>query len=515
MADMPLGPVTFSAVEGQEFGSFHYHLGLVHHSFGEEEAGLVRTLMNGEPARQAALEPTPENVAAAFRVASLFHETRHLIDGFGTLAGISLFGKAMELLRELCHWASVFGAAGVGWQLPLRDWVMSKDCPQEMRDFVRRLRAFHQAEPHFLALFEPFAIEGHNEQMLIEVAGPDGRTLKAFPIRMTRAYSNAPENVTLISVLCPLGYEALVEGSAHAICRNLVAHLFPKDIADELVLAVRFKVLSDDDVGEEDSLLSSTPPYMITDLMISRFLRSRGVNQFPRDTVLGMTDLVLSQCWIETVELGKGLTGVKFDDFGDALLKNLEHQSVSALAQGRVETPERVDAGYRILLQSLEQGGDWDSVEDDLSPLSSVMIWESYCAQNLTVPLLRKRGETGHAAFQTNDGFFELLPIIQDAAIRAHEGQLQSALPKRVTQAWAHVVMLSALARQMATDKDELICPRRFGSIPGIASVNFAQQGHCDIHGKFGCGEFRPGVDVYEPPCLFEHGLRFLRLSRH
>lgn len=511
---MSLDPVFFSAVEGQEFGSFHYHLGLIHHSFGEEEAALVKAALNRAPAQQDFLEPTDDDVATAFRVASLFHETRHLIDGFGTLAGISLFGKAMDLLKELCLWADAFSSTGSVWQLPLRDWVMSPECPQDMRDFVRRLRAFHQAEPLFLALFQPLPVQGHLDDMLVEVPMQDGRVLKAFPLRVGRATSNDPEDIELISLLCPIGYEAMVEGSAHAVCRNVVSHLFSKEIADELMFAVRFRDLSDEAETGEDDLLSSTPPYMITDLMISRFLRSRGIGQFERDTVLGLTDLVLGRCWIEIVEPGKGLTGVKFDDFGDALLRILEDQPLDGLANGRVTLPDSFDLGYGSLLRTLEQGGDWDTVDDDTSPLSSVRIWESYCAQNLTVPLLRKRIETDHKAFQTNDGFFELLPVIQEAALRARDGKLQSTLPPRVMQAWAHVVMLSAVARQIATDQRSLICPRMSRRIPGIASLNFAQQGHCDKHAELKCGIFRPGVFTYEASCLFEAALRRLNLSR-
>lgn len=509
---MSVGPVLFSAVEGQEFGSFHYHLGLIHHSFGDVEAALVRAAHERGSAHKEVLNPVAEDVATAFRVASLFHETRHLIDGFGTLAGISLFGKAMELLKELCRWASAFGSMGSVWQLPLRDWVMAADCPQEMRDFVRRLRAFHQAEPLFLAMFRPLTVQGHLEDMLVEVPSQGGSVLQAFPLRMVQTTSDNPEDVKLLTVLFPVGFEAMVEGSAHAVCRNIVSHLFTEEVADELMFAVRFRDLENE--GDEDDLLASTPPYMVTDLMISRFLRSRGIEQFRRDTVLGLTDLVLGQSVIQTIDLDKGVTGVKFDNFGALLLDILKDQPLDGLAEGRVTPSDVFETGYATMLEGLEQGGDWDTVEDDHSPLSSVMIWESYCAQNLTVPLLRKRIETGHSAFQTDDGFYQLLPIIQDAALRTSGANLQSNLPLRVMQAWAHVVMLSALARQIATDKSVLICPRRFRAIPGIAALNFAEHGNCDMHAQLGCGAFEHGVFAHQPSCLFEGALRRFNLSR-
>jgi hypothetical protein len=498
----------FSEAASHEFGAFYHHLGLVRHSMTAEVAGFFRAAMGDDAGWGKRLE-TGEMTRIAFEATSLFHEVRHLYDAFGTLAGISLFGAQMSLLKSFCVEMHMLRREGLSWSLPLAGWAKAPELAQARRDFVRRARAIHSGTAMFLAAFKPVEVPGHIEELVVKVDGPGG-AIDAFPLRFV---SYVEDRATPKTVLCPLGFETFMEGNAHAVARNLVGSYFPPEVADELLMAVHVIDLDDEDDAEA-GIAGRTPPYMVVDLLISRFLRAHGVEQFPRNIVFGLIDIVLSQSWLEIIDIAPGVTGAKFDNLGGVLVDVLGQQSVEDLATGKVTAAPEIDAGYRALLDQLEKGGDWDTVEDDLSPLSSMMIWESYCAQHLTVPLLRARLASDHAAFRTHEGFAELLGKFGQLPVSVVDGGLRFNLPERVVQAWGHVTMIASILHQLLDGRERVDCPRRAETVPGIHACSFVAESDCANFIRTGCGRFEAGIFAPSPPCHFEDILRRCGLAR-
>ena len=499
----------FSESAGHEFGTFFHHIGLVRHSLTPEVAKFLQDSIQNDHSWRESLSQE-EVTRVAFEATSLFHEVRHLYDAFGTTAGVSIFAGHMKLLKEFCEEFYHLQSEDISWSLPLAQWAQNSLQPQPRRDFVRRGRAFHNGVSLFLAAFRPVAAEGHIEDLLAELDAVGGK-VEAFPLRVMTHFQGATKPVT---VFHPLGFETMMEGSAHAVVRNLVGHYFPEFVADELLMAIHAVDHDGDSSVVESRAADTTPPYMVADLLISRFLRSHGVEKFPRDIVLGLIDIVLSLSWLELVEVGPGITAAKFDGLGGLLVHALEQQSIDGLKKGVVKAPEAVDLGYKALLSALEEGGDWDTVTDDHSPLSSVMIWESYAAQNLTVPLIRARLETDHRAFRTQDGFVELLATMGAPPISVVDGRIGFSMPQRVIEAWGHVTMLEYVLHQMLEGRTNIDCARRFQTIPGIESLNYASKNSCADFVRTGCGRYEKGVFAPSPPCLFENVLHRCRLAR-
>lgn len=498
----------FSEAAGHEFGAFYHHLGLVQHSLTPEVAEFFKAAVADDPNWGAGLS-TEETTRIAYEATSLFHEVRHLYDAFGTLAGISLFATQMSLLKSFCVEMHALQHGKLSWSLPLAEWAKPAELPQPRRDFVRRARAIHAGTALFLAAFKPVEVPGHIEQLVVKIDGPGG-AIDAFPLRVVSYFQN---QATPKTVLCPLGVETFMEGNAHAVARNLVGSYFPEEVAEALLMAVHV-IDRDDEQDAKAGIAGRAPPYMVVDLLISRFLRAHGVEQFPRNIVFALIDVVLSQSWFEIVDIAPGVTGAKFDNLGGVLVDVLAEQAIEDLAAGSVTAAPEIDAAYRALLGQLERGGDWNTVQDDLSPMSSMMIWESYCAQHLTVPLLRARLESNHAAFRTHEGFAELLGRIGPLPVSVVDGGLQHNMPERVMQAWGHVTMIASILHQLLDGRERLDCPRRAETVPGIRACSFAARSNCRDFIKTGCGRFEAGVFAPSPPCHFEDILQRCGLQR-
>lgn len=491
------GPL-FSTSNAQEFGAFYHYIGLVQHSLNDDAVDAMRRSLAGDHSwRNDRAER--DIIETAYRSTSLFHEMRHVVDAYGTMAGMSLFGGYMALLKDYCAELDILKQSGA--TLPLTRWVMEPNQPQERRDFVRRARAFTIGAKLFLGTYDPVAEPGHNEELLVSGKAGNG-PIDAFPLRILLQENG---ELTPMTVYSPVGFEVFMEGNAHALARSMVDRLFPEFVADDLLMAIH---AVEDDPDTDAGFKAHAPPYMIADLLISRFLRHRGVDQFPRDIVIALCDIAMSLSIFRLEEVGPGLTGARFESLGRALIETLEMQDVDRLAKGEVVEPTIVTDLYKQMLGSLEQGGDWDTVPDDNSPLASVMIWESYVAQHFTVPLLKARLESNHHAFRSVDGFFDLLSTIITGPVLVTDKGVSADMPKRVFQAWGHVTMLASLFQQLVDGRSMLRCPRRFNAVPGIDHINFSMEGHCSQWAALGCGTYEAGVFAASPTCLFENALQ-------
>jgi hypothetical protein len=503
----------FAKADDAHLGSFHYPLGLVDFTLSDPAHKIMNRIFEGGPPISAEEEDEDRLVQLAYEVTSFFHEMRHFVDAFGTIAGISLFSNRLERLKDFAALAGTLRSVGMHWKLPIGEWAQATDCPKVVRDFVRRARAFNAGSEVYISPFEPVEIDGHVNDLKIELDYECGGKADAFPIRFNLFGQDGIEK--LGTVLFPIGLETLMEGNAHAICRTFVESYFPAPVAQRLQHALRL-ITSLDEQGQFDQRVAqTTTPYMVCELLISRALRRRGIGKFPRSLVLAIIDKALGRSLIRLHDSLPGVTEMHVDRVGTRLVQILESEAAEVLAEGAVSDDPGVTKAYEKLLAAFEAGGDWQSVEDTGTPASSIAIWESYVAKAFIVPLLRERLETGHRAFTTYEGIVAMVPKIGLPPARVANGNLMlSIMPPRVQQAWWHHLMLGEIFSQLARGGTHVFCPRAHATVPGITTMNLALRGDCEQHLRLGCGTFRVGHVGHTPECLFEDALRTCALQR-
>jgi hypothetical protein len=454
----------------------------------------------------------------AYEMMSLFHETRHFVDGFGTIAGCNLFAAHIERLKGFVKASQELRLCQRSWTRPLRDWVRQDDCPPGIRTFIRYAHASRNASERIICPFEPMEIEGHREDVLIEaVLNEEQDTctkIDAFPIRAGR-FSDKSKH--LRTILYPIGMEALTEASAHAFCRNLVAHYFPTAVAKQLEYSLDTFDFDPKEHGDINQVMARRAlPYMAVDLLVTRFLRTtKKIDSFPRDLIFAVVDRVLSNISFRLKEVGN-LTFAEVDRPGDKLQRVLSLEDPSTLAAGHVSDDYASRQIYQSMVNRFDGDGDWDTIEDDRSPLASLKIWQAYVKKHFMLPLLRERIATKGTAFTTHDGFLRLLNKVGPSPIQVVNGDLHLNLPPRVEMAWFHQVMLSRVLHHLV-EGEEVRCPRRFPELPGMESLDlcFEGGGDCDTNAVLGCGEFDGKPSIFPPPkCLFEEVLRVSALQR-
>jgi len=496
----------FSLADDASVGTFHYPLGLVAFTISPESLAFVAA---------GCKRPLPEDEEEQFRIAaeatSLVHEMRHFFDVFGTWAGISLLSTQLHVLSEFVALCDAMRRAGMRWQMPITDWAAGPDCCPEIRLFVRRALAIEICTDLFVSPFTPFEIDGHRDELLIEVDYAAGGKADAFPSQVFRVKSL--DDARARTVLHPFGFEALLEGNAHAICRQLVSQWFPEPVQQRMKGWMRTLSPADRDGIVDQRAAQTALPYMSTDLLVSRFMQGYGINSFPGEVLLHLSDRVLSTNRLQVFpELVEGASAVQFDRLGRAFVDLLEDSGPAAIASGCVPPRDDVDRVYDTLASELSAGGDLSTISDDYSPASSISIWQTYIAKTFIVPLLRRRLATSHRAFTSFDGFLELLPVIGLPPARVPNGKLVlERMPQRVQQAWWHCLILLDVLGQLVRGAAFVSCPRAFATVPGITTMNLAFQGKCETNLRLGCGTF-PSEMV--PACLFAEALKVCSLRR-
>ena len=491
-----------SSREGQLFGSFRYPYAIVEHSISPD-AGAAAA--RGFAQKQSAevpedFEEVEASVDVAYQASSFIHETRHFYDQFGTSAGISLFQNFIDILKNFYAAAARIKADGNGWQWPDGKWVAQKNTPAEVRRLIWNVRAFRQGSEVLLGAFAPLEVDGHIDDIITEAVTKNGLTVDLAPIRIF-AGSRGGRSVAK-TILYPLGFEVLFEANAHAITRTFVEASFSKKVADSLT---HDHVVIETKKGECPDFAHQILPYMVVDRLISKYLRAKGKNKFQRDMVLGVVDEVLSRSYLIIEYVSDTDRRIEVPRFGRLIEDVFAQTPIDDLVAGTVPAGDLVTRSYQALLQSFEQGGDWQTVEDDRSLMSSICIWESYVAQHFIVPLLRQRLATEHRAFRSSAGLEELLQELPPPIV-ASGGRMKIDLPEPVFFAWASVLMAWQLAQSIGV-RDTVLCPRAFPTVPGLSDVSFSRKYYCDDYVSIGCGKF-DGVTIENTPCMFVDLLR-------
>ena len=512
MGDQVVSAAFFSRSTEGEVGSFYYPLGMIVFTLSDPAKAVLDQIRNNQPIR---VEDYSHDALLhiAYEVTSLFHEVRHYFDAFGTLAGCSLFSGRLSVLKKFAQIGQTLNQVGFPWSLPLADWAKSPDCPQPIRDFIRNATGFEIAAELYVSPFSPVEVNGHIDSLSTELPYEGGGTADAFPLRFLRIGNDGGES--LRSVLLPIGLEALMEGNAHAVCRELTGYYFPPDIALELALPQRTTVMVEPGDDREQAVARASMPYMVTDLLISRYFARNGIPHFPIDLILALTDHVLVRGSIRAADVSPGVTALHVDRLGSHLVALLEHCDPETLASGVLPESSGMELAYDGMLASFEQNGDWDTIDDDRSPLSSLAIWEAYVAKRCIVPLLRQRKISSNEAFRSVSGFIVALNEVGMPPVRVANGKLLfDSMPPRVQSAWWQQLMLGEILRQLVSGDAVVFCPRAHGTLPGINTENLAIDGDCQRHLLLGSGTFRKAQAAFQPDCLFESALKACGIQR-
>lgn len=457
-----------------QLGSFKHHLGLL--SFNETAKGRAAqaALAAGKP---VAFE-VREDIEVAFEVGSLPHELQHFFDVFGTAAGTSLISSGLHWVKKfalLCDYAKLRRAQDPSWKGDA-GWLEGR------REILRGFRFALAAEKMFSRPFDPVELDGPGDDLFTAVHHPfDGATCRGI-IDGNRG--------TFVE---PLGFEALIETNAHAHVRSVIDQGFP---ALKFQGQLRTKIFN-----QNENLGGLSTPYMTVDILLSRWFRDRGINEFPRKLVHDLIDRALGSASFTFGDVAGYGVVVPMRPVGMVLREILSKLDPNAVLNERIPRDLEVDRFYRMRSDSYDAGADWDTVEGTYFD-HGVRVWETWIAKHVTAPLLRRRAE-GSGSLIDRPGAItaisELVPIIVK-----NDRIVAMNMPDPVKQAWFKVAFLTSVLHQL-TAQGTASCPRRFALYPGLTSVpNFARKRTCDFNADFGCGSTAGALTDGEFDCLFE-----------
>ncbi len=451
---------------------------------------------------------------------SIAHERIHYLDTFGTIAGISLLTARIQLLREFLEVSGRLAAKQTPWQLPLSKWLQRTDVPPAVKSVAGLARTHSNASQLFVAAVEPFMVEGRTDEAWIDLPfQPRGRTvtinpsIPAFPLSIEVVEPTGVHPGRPVTVFHPLGYEAILEGRAHAMARSYIESVFidaPRDLLANYGPARRRMPSSTLPDQLPVSLAKQFQIYNITDFMVSKFLRRRGISEFSRDLVLQLSDRALSQSMLHIRRLNANQNEVSFTSPGAVFVSLMSE--LPSTTSPTVDYPEQVTDMYHATLSNLEKGEDWNMVTG-IQPYMSLRIWESFMAQHITVPLLRRRLETHHAVYTSGSVLMDLITSLALPRVEIINGRLFfHHMPPAVQSAWASQMFLGEIADQLFADATTIRCPRAHRLLPGLDTVDFAN-GQCAASIRRGCGSCTGGVPSHEVACMFNVALRSYGLA--
>lgn len=494
-------------VEGR-IGSFHHGLAMVEVRVSTEAYDLM-----DQPSMVHKYKAQPERqFQLLLEMNSIVHERIHYLDTFGTLAGISLLSSRFELLREFIEVGGRMARQRKRWKLPLANWISDADVPPDVKQLAKLAIAYRQTDKLFEAAVEPFMVEGQTEDVWVELPLSAARVvmsrdikIPAFPqsIAIRDPAGKRPDRP--VTVFHPLGYQAILEGRAHSMARSWMETKFP-DVPVELfsTYGPPRAMPAGEFLGQfENDAANWFAVYNMTDYMISKFLRGRGVHQFSRDLVLGLSDRALSESILFIDSSNANAIAASVRSPGTVLVELMDE--LPPIDTPTVTYPERTTEMYRSTLEKLERGGDWQTVTGS-EPYRALRVWESFIAHHITVPLLRQRLETNHAVYANGNDLLRLA-ISDLPRVEVINDQLKFHLiPDEVRSAWAKQMFLGEIAEQIFGGAKIIRCPRAHRLLPGLTSIDFAG-GKCNTYVRRGCGSCTEGVPSLSLSCLFNSTL--------
>ena len=503
----------FSRREDAQFGTYNHGNAIIEASFSTAATELVRSRQQANPHDRAPDE------RMLLEISALMHERLHYLQTYGTLAGMGVLSARVLALRRFINCSMALVMEDRHWQLPLSGWVASGTAPDPVRKLLRFARAVRAGSDVFLAPFKPFSHPDHlpDAWVNIEFASvtPEGvptkTTVPAFP--MAVAFVSREGAMRPMSVIQPLGYEALIEGIAHGATRTAVGILFPGLDEGTLQHFGPPKVFTDEELNDPDMVAQRYEIYTATDLMISKYLRSRGIRTFPRKLVFMLSDIALSLACFAIEDVDDRNTRVEIHNPGNVLIGVLESCSDAQLASGEVPYPAEVQAAYKSLHAALSSAPPNDFGSAAMDFYAADRVWEEFVVRKIQIPLLARRIESENALFYEESDMIQAAYELDLPRVEIVNGRLAfHGMPEEIQAAWAQQLFAGEIAQQVFADSTLLRCPKAHQLVAGLEHMDFCR-GECRANMKLGCGTFVPGQANFSPSCLFSHAVDRLGFS--
>jgi hypothetical protein len=494
-----------SKTKEHEFGTFYHEL------ISVSLADANDTCLVGDELDDFLRDnPDPDvRVHRAISDLAFIHEFRHFHDCFGTHAGVSLFFLHVDTVLRFLDTCRTLAEKKITWKLPLADWLLQRDCPDEVRAFAHMAFRRTRVRAAFMGSVVPPPLEGKIVAPYVEFRVPGVRgSFPAYPLDggIILAGATAP-----FWPVVPLGFECLIEGSAQAIQRTLLESVWPKDVAERAWTAMtRFELPAGH--APEELLSEATGrvlPYNITDYMVTRHVRTRcGRESFERDMLLFLSDEVLMRASIASDTCVH--PGWMFVDLMQAMdWSRSEKQEVGNTL------PPRTDAALLEAVETPPAPADFITNGSLPHGPRAVAFIESFVRHEIVAPLLRWRLQRGDVMFQSVSGYLESVAHLPRPPFVLRGNVLTSSTRDEIHRCWAEFVMIQSILEAILHNEPIVNCARAHDSIPGIGHYDLAFEGTCNEHVRARrCLTWSPGRLGRFPRCLFSNLIRVLGLER-
>ena len=448
-----------------------------------------------------------KKVEFALSQAAFVHETRHFHDVFGTRAGINFFLARLSVLQEFVQLAKVLFEKRKPWVLPVTK-ASKSDLPPEAWRFLQHALKMNQIFTRFQGKLPSIISDEIPEQPVPHVSQLREEALEsmiyAFPARATRVTAEGKQIPAIQHI--PIAFDALLEGNAQVMQRNMIETLWGKEVADQMFL------LTGVTLREPEGGAAHAPTYNATDLMVTRYMQNAtGNGQFPRNALLALTDVALTVSILITRN-PDGTHAVGFQCPGHSFVDLLGNTKPEAIRAGNIEPP--LDEGYRQLHDYYAALPSFETVDETMAgPAADIEVVFRWVGRAVIAPLLEARLSTHHQLFSDGALWISRLSTLPPVPFRIKaDGTCISSAPRRVIEAWLRIRMIERFLAQLITGEPAILCPRAHKTAPGIEKVNFAHTGDCGEYIAADlCGRFQAGMPLTAlPDCRFRDHLLLL-----
>lgn len=502
-----------SSESGTLYGSYsHRYLSIDVVTHGDVESmRVIEELLKAGVNTATLLDP-------AMRQVVIFQELRHFHDLFGTSAGIYTFLNHMRRLEKFLLVCRKLYEDDVTFELPFPECVGRNDCPTYVKAFARRLDFDTSCRLVFEGMCEFPAQREKSDEAWREFLVPLGKQnalVPAFPMtfgfrRLGRQESEPGPIVQWV----PLGLSILVEGNAQALQRLYLNSTLSEQLDRELEIAQRVPDAIDAGLDLFDVTSGLVSPYRVTDLVLSKYLKTRqpALARFPREWIMRLTDLALIMSHFDGFD-----EKPSFRSAGGMFVSYIEDTKWPSSAEGSPELPISFSRGQLTALKDdmLNCGPPEGVAEGTVFGPGEYIV--SYARQKIIAPILELRIKYGNEFFSDLTLYVSKMPEFPTAPIMTVDGIAQEAsgVPKEFYKWWGLFVTISEVAEQIWSGCCIFCCPRAYPAVAAIASFEFAGTPGCAAHlAEKRCGTWDAKRTEPLPNCYFKVPTRFLFAKR-
>lgn len=499
-----------SSAEGNVYGLYiHKYLAVHVPTFGDlDTEDALKRFLEGEPDPDTRLHIAMQHVVAS-------HELRHFHDCFGTSSGALLFLTHMARLRSFVDVCKRLSDDGLVLRLPLNAWAQEPDCPSYVTSFYRRLRTDIYRQGIFEGAFHIAPQITVDECVWQDFIAPPRVRIPAFPLHI--AWGILEDKVPGIGRSgirvhwVPIGFDTLVEGNAQALQAKVLRSMWPKDIIAEFEAAQTQGITYFDDEDELD--LNETTgvlaqPYRITDLLLSKHLRANGINEFPLEWLLHLTDCALMDGYMPSfAEAGE------ISPPGGLFVALMDRTVWPKATSEALKLPTLSAEKLQSVRSTIADCAMPEKITNYHSAYGVLDYISSYVRHKIIAPLFDFRIKYGGEIFYDLEKYmthvleFPNPPmLIVGGDYRAH-----GDTDPEFAAWWSRYVMLSEIAEQVWSGRRIICCPRAYPSFDGLTSFHFVDPPGCDAAiAQMRCGTWYENRSHPLPQCYFEFITRML-----